>query len=163
MGGVLGCSRLSDAIRYIHSKEGNHLVTYIDDLMAGEFPEAAERSFSSLCTLLQRLNIPISQSKLVPPTKLGIEIDTIEQTLSIPVDKLNSIVELCEEICQMKSISKRKLQSVLGQLLFVHKAVKPARYFVNRLLFALRNMGNWCTVSEDMKCDLRWFIKFVKC
>ena len=34
--------------------------------------------------------------------------------------------------------SRRQLQSILGLLLYVHKCVKPARIFLNRMLELLR-------------------------
>ena len=36
--GSMGCSRLSDFIRYIHSKQGFYLLSYIDDLLVAEIP-----------------------------------------------------------------------------------------------------------------------------
>ena len=84
-GGALACSRLSDAIRYIHTNNGYHLCSYIDDLMSADPAEVAECGYYDLCTLLENVNIPVSVSKLVSPCTrmvcLGIEVDSIEQTL----------------------------------------------------------------------------------
>ena len=91
-GGVMGCSRLTDAIRFIHTNKGFSLVSYIDDMILTELPEQAESSFKELCSLLEDLRIPVSPVKLAPPTTslncLGIVIDSVAQTVSIPSEKL---------------------------------------------------------------------------
>jgi hypothetical protein len=44
--------------------------------------------------------------------------------------------------------------------MFLHKSIKPARVFVNRILALLRNMGDMTrmAINEGTKQDLRWFI-----
>ena len=60
-------------------------------------------------------------------------------------------------------MSKRTLQSLIGVLVFITKAVKPARMFINRLLDALRGDDNdRITVSNEMKKDVFWFLTFAK-
>ena len=165
--GGLGCIRLTSAIGYIHSLRGHHVMTYFDDMISGELPENAERSFNHLHGLLRKLHMPISVSKLAPPstriTCLGIEIDSTSQTLAISEQKLNEIVHKCSEVLKKKSISVKHLQFVIGLLLFIHKAVKPARIFVNRMLQSLRNSQGmeFVNVDAEMLKDLRWFVKFV--
>ena len=58
---------------------------------------------------------------------------------------------------------KRQLQSLLGSLLYIHKCVKPARYFLNRMLGTLRGASNPARVmlSDDFQRDLAWFDKFL--
>jgi hypothetical protein len=51
------------------------------------------------------------------------------------------------------------LQVLIGHLMFLHKAIRPARVFVNRILALLRKMGgaNRAAIDEDTKGDLQWF------
>jgi hypothetical protein len=44
--------------------------------------------------------------------------------------------------------------------MFLHKAIKPARVFVNRILSLLREMGDdtRVAISEGAKWDLSWFM-----
>ena len=88
--------------------------------------------------LLQDLNFPIIPSKLVSPshraTCLGIVIDAKNQTLSIPEEKLQEILQKCQEILKFQWVTKTKFQSLLSSLMFIHKCVKPTRIFTNRLL-----------------------------
>ena len=59
--------------------------------------------------------------------------------------------------------SKRQLQSLLGQLLYIHKCVRPARIFLNRMLDLLRQNydANTIKLTQAFRRDLRWFTKFV--
>ena len=96
--------------------------------------------------LLQDLYIPVSKSKLCPPPPtsmqlncLGIMVDTVGVTLSIPQDKMYDIISKCLTFFHQKVYTKTQLQSVIAFLMYIHKVIKPARYFVNHLLGALRN------------------------
>jgi hypothetical protein len=44
--------------------------------------------------------------------------------------------------------------------MFLHKAIKPARAFVNRILALLREMGTAAkaAIDEGTKRDLQWFM-----
>ena len=122
-------------------------------MMSRELPESAKRSFHSLVKLLSYLNVPISEGKLTPPTThivcLGIEIDSVKQTLAIPNEKVNQVLNECSLVLTKEVISKKNLPSLIGLLMFVHKAVKLARIFVNRLLQA-----HSIQVTIDMVRDL---------
>ena len=64
--GSMGCSRLSYFLRYLHSKNGYYLMSYVDDLLGSETPSKAVASYETLYKLLQDLGIPVSNSKLCP-------------------------------------------------------------------------------------------------
>jgi hypothetical protein len=46
--------------------------------------------------------------------------------------------------------------------MFLHKAIKPARLFVNHILALLREMGDATTIAIDeaSKQDLQWLIAY---
>ena len=124
------------------------------------------KAYKFLLELLDNLRFPISGSKLEPPTTrcncLGVIVDTETATLSVPQGKLAEVIDKCKNALNKASISKQQLQSIIGSLMFVAKCVKPTRYFVNRLLNALREaMNKNIKVSEDMKRDLKWFMTFL--
>ena len=81
--------RCMDAIRFIMAQHGfPYLYNYIDDLIYTGLPSEIHKSFKVLTELLGKLGLDISVKKLVPPstsvTCLGIQIDTINRTFSIP-------------------------------------------------------------------------------
>ena len=75
---------------------------YIDDLLGAELPSKAKSSFECMVKLLKDLNIPISMSKLTPPTKknhlFGYWHRFSRATLSIPPPRLTEILEECVEL-----------------------------------------------------------------
>ena len=59
--------------------------------------------------------------------------------------------------------NKRQLQSLLGSLLYVSKCVRSSRFFLNRLLDALRSMEGkkYTKITTEAKRDINWFSKFI--
>ena len=129
-------------------------------------PSVARRSYDALLDIMKQLGLTISEKKLVEPTTravcLGILVDTVH-TVAIPPEKLDVIRAMVKEWQGRKFCTKRQLQSLLGTLLYVHKCVKPARFFLNRMLETLRNASNPARVQldSDFQKDLGWFDKFL--
>ena len=93
--------RCSDAIRYIMQCHGhNALLNYIDDLIYIGLLSKIHDSYAFLLSLLQDLGLQVSTKKLVPPSTevvcLGILINTIHKTISIPPEKLQEIKNMCK-------------------------------------------------------------------
>ena len=162
-------SKISDSIRFIMAKNGhNALLNYIDDLIYCGLPSNINQSYEFLLNLLQDLGLDISYKKLCPPdTKvicLGILFNTVDRTISIPTDKISEIVKVCDDWSDKKTVTKNQLQSLLGLLLYISKCVKPARFFLNRMLQLLRdNFENDSIVlTSEFFRDLLWFQTFLK-
>ena len=158
---------LSDAIAFIMKKEGANLRCYIDDYIAVLPSTEADHIFQRLCALLDELGLPINYDKLTPPTKklscLGIDIDIDNNTMSIAEDKLKEIYAECVKVSTKTFISKSHYQSLLGKLLYLHKCVRPARVFVNRILAAFRanSSSRRIHLTEDFHKDIQWLLTFL--
>ncbi len=87
-----------------------------------------------MCT---QISFPVSNHKTVWPTHkltfLGIEIDTIAGTMSLPIEKMQKIQELLATWVDRKAAPKRDLLSPLGHASTV---VRPGRTFVRHLIDA---------------------------
>ena len=159
--------RTSDAVRYVMRQRDVSVINYIDDFLGYGTPDVARRSYDALLDVMAQLGITISEKKLVAPTTqavcLGILIDTIKGTVAIPDEKLKDIKIMVKEWKGKKFCTKRQLQSLLGTLLYIHKCVKPARCFLNRMLETLRNASNPAKIilSDDFHRDLGWFDQFL--
>ena len=159
--------RISDAVRCIMRQEGHGIWNYIDDFLCVSLPSKINATFDRLQELLQELGLTVSAKKLVPPstqvTCLGIVVDTVALSVSIPTEKLTVIKSICSEWSGKQICTKKELQSLLGLLLYVAKCIKYARYFLNRMLMLLRE-NTHCSrirITEDFKKDLRWFNAFL--
>ena len=102
----------------------------------------ARNSFDSLYNLLQDVGFAISSKKLVERTTkvvcLGVFIDSAEVILSVPEEKLQQIKDIVKLWKNRTSCIRRQLQSLLGHLIYIHKCVKPSRFFIYRMLDLLR-------------------------
>ena len=101
-----------------------------------------------------------------PDTKvvcLGVEVDTVSGTVSIPKEKLEQVKATITDWGQKTVCTKRQLQSLLGLLLYIHKCVKPARCFLNRMLEVLRTAKDPARISltPEFKRDIHWFARFL--
>ena len=159
--------RISDAIRYIMHTKGFKVTNYLDDIIGHSVCSQASKSFQTLHQLILDLGFEISQKKLVTPstrvTCLGVEIDTVNFTVSITKDKVREVLDMCQIRQNKKTCTKRELQSLLGKLLYITKCVKSSRYFLNRMLELLRSAHKKDTIllNHGFHKDLKWFQQFV--
>ena len=143
------------------------LINYLDDLIQCDLPSKIDHSYEFLLHLLQQSGLPISAKKLVPPTTaavcLGILVDTVARIISVPSEKLQKIVQMCHHWTYKCYCTKQELQSLLGMLLYITKCIKPARYFLNRMLQLLKNNHNntFIQLNSEFASDLDWFNTFL--
>ena len=130
-------------------------------------PSKIFTAYDRLQELLGELGFTISQSKLISPstevTCLGILVNTINCTVSVPPEKLVQIQQLCRTWIHKYQCTKKELQSLLGSLLYISKCVKNSRFFLNRMLALLRanTTSKVITLDSDFKKDLNWFNQFL--
>ena len=103
----------------------------------------------------------MSKTKLVPAhtevTCLGILVNTINKTISIPPEKLQEIHNICTQ--WTSKVTKKQLQTFLGSLLYITKLIEPAQSFLNRMLQVLRESYDVSHIklSPQFYLDLNWF------
>ena len=134
--GLVFMQRVTDSHRCIMHKYCYFITNYIDDLIGSDKPEVVVEAFQFLQNLIKKLCLVISEDKLFEPQNcipcLGIDVNIETGIISIPRAKLD-----CSTLQGLESKSrayKRELQSIIGSLLYIHKCVRPARLFVNRIL-----------------------------
>ena len=160
--------RVSDAVRFMMRQKGHSIINYIDDFVGYGLPSNIEKSFSDLCDLLVKLGFAISKKKLVPPstkvTCLGVTIDTVNATISVPPEKMEKIKSMCQNWENKSRCTKKELQSLLGSL-HITKCVKNARFFLNRMLDTLRSNHDphyqAIHLNLEFQKDLKWFQTFL--
>ena len=142
--------RCTDAIRHIMTVNGfPNLFNYIDDLVYTGLPSNIHQAFDFLNHLLADLGLDISYKKLVPPDKavicLGILINTIDKTISIPAKKLLEITNICNNWTTRTYCCKRDL------------------LLQKRMLQLLRDNfhSSKILLSQEFFRDLAWFRVFL--
>ena len=165
---AMACSRTTDAIMFMHAQDGYEGTNYLDDLIGVSHPCYSDAAFDALGQLLLELGLEENFAKACGPATsqvvLGILINTIDGTLSVPDEKLDEITLLVEEWQGKTSTKKVELQSLIGKLQFITKCVRQSRIFMNRLLETLRAMTkkNRIKLSPSFQKDLRWWSLFMQ-
>ena len=114
------------------------------------------------------LDIPVALDKLVGPDTelpyLGIEINTITFTISIPQDKVDELMEQMPRWCGRRTCTLRELQSLNGKLNFYSKAIPPGRVFTRRLIDLTRTVtkpSHYITLNKDAREDIHWWCELL--
>ena len=142
-------------------------MNYIEDLIYIGLPSKIHDSYHKLLSLLDVLGLEVSQPKLIPPSTsvicLGIQVHTLECTLSMPQEKLVEIKQLCNQWANKRTCTKNRFQSLLGSLLYITRCVQPARSFWNRILQILRDHVhiNCIVLPYQFFQDLNWVRVFL--
>ena len=141
----------------------------MDDFAGAEkTPVKAQLAFDSMGTLLEELGLTESSDKSVSPTNvmvyLGVEFDTT--TLEMRIDEVK-----CQELrfdlktwARKTVATKTDLQSILGKLLWVSRAVKFSRCFVTRIIAEvkkLKQQSQKTTLSTSIRKDFLWWEKYM--
>ena len=167
---------LTTAVAFIHSHLGLELsgilfyvLNYSDDFAGAESDKTrAELSFATLGKLLVEIGLTESVSKATSPattmTYLGVSFNTVDMCLHVDQDK---IIELKSELSKWarKTVAKKcELQSILGKLLWVSRAVRFSRIFVARIIAEIRKLTKQTekiSLSRDIRKDFLWWDKYL--
>ena len=166
---AMACSRTTKAIMYMHENIGHLGTSYLDDLIGVSPCDEGMEAYESLGELLAELGLLENFTKACPPATmqvvLGVMIDTVNGTLSVPDDKMEDINNLLDIWKRKRKTNKVDLQSLIGKLQFVSKCVRQSRIFLNRLLETLRSFSSEKTkikLSESFKKDIKWWLLFME-
>ena len=158
--------RVADAIVATLAARGIVAHMYLDDLVvvAGSEQQAWEQ-YDIARSLLEELGLPEAHDKSQPPATrikwLGIHVDSVHGTLSIPNDKLDEVIAIVRSYTTKRSLSRKQLQSVIGKIMHIAKCIRTARLFLARLLEKLRGAKRLhININSSMRSDLKWLSEF---
>ncbi len=135
---------LADALEWVVVEEGvEHLYHYLDDFaMVGPPDSAACRHYlNTMAKVCHEMGVPLAQEKQEGPstviTFLGIEIDTVEQVIRLPKEKLERLKTLMYEWERKKACTRAELESLIGTLQHACTVVRPGKSFLRRVISLL--------------------------
>ena len=166
--GASACQLTTDAVTYLMWTQRHWVANYLDDIIGVSPPSEAKDAFLTLTNLLQALGLPISYKKVEEPhyeiTSLGININARSGVLTIPDSKICKIKSLIKHWLHKETATKHQLQKLVGNLLHIHRCVKPARLFTNRILQTLRGAPAKGSIrlSKAFFKDTNWFAHFLE-
>ncbi len=147
---------------------------YMDDyIITAPCDAPRSQSCQALLELVERVcqkfGVPLAPDKTVGPTPrltfLGLQIDTENQTVSIPQEKLVKIMGKVQDALGSEDLSLRELQSLIGSLSFVCRAIAPGRAFLRRLIdLTCGKKKPWFKIklSKGAKADLGMWLTFLQ-
>ena len=94
---------------------------------------------------------------------LGIQFDTMNLTLSIPIQRVQETLTLLDQCLNANEMSPMEIQSVVGKLQFLANCVRPGRLFMSRILEFMRGLPDrGCfSVTDSVKADMWWWKLFL--
>ena len=165
----MACARSTDAVMYIHREDGHEGESYLDDLIGVSPPAFGMEAYQALGKLLADLGLLENFSKACPPETvqlvLGVIIDTVAGTISVPNEKMVEINDSLRVWKNKRKATKNEIQSIIGVLQFVSKCVRQSRVFMNRLLEMLRSYHDSDgkkILTESFRKDINWWWNFME-
>ena len=143
---------LTTAVAYILAHIGLELtgflylcLNYADDFAGAELSrDRAQLSYESLGTLLTDIGLIESKSKASPPattmTYLGVSFNTVDMCIHVDAEKVAELKSELQKWLRKTVAKKCELQSILGKLLWVSRAVRFSRVFVARIIAQVRKI-----------------------
>lgn len=164
--------RVSNAIAHIFWKTHGGLrpTNFLDDFLQVE-PNLVDSwkgllAYQKLC---EQIGMPLSPEKTTLPTQivifLGMLLNSITQTVSIPVEKRDKAMTQIENLLRTKKTTVRHIQQVTGLLNFICRAVVPGRAFTRRLYAKVgpkMRPYHHVRVDREMRNDLLIWKDFLK-
>uniref|UniRef100_A0A1X7VQS7 Reverse transcriptase domain-containing protein n=1 Tax=Amphimedon queenslandica TaxID=400682 RepID=A0A1X7VQS7_AMPQE len=118
-------------------------IHYLEDFFCS--PRTSRGCSQVLATafpLCNRLGLPVAPEKVEGPattlTFLGIEINSVNMSLSLPLPKLTALKAKLAHWITRRAASKRELQELIGHLNHVAAVVSHGRSFVRSVIEAMK-------------------------
>ncbi|XP_053404896.1 uncharacterized protein LOC128558742 [Mercenaria mercenaria] len=127
-------------------------------------------SMSSFDHVCRELGVPLCEEKWVGPTQcltyLGLDIDSKNQTIRVPSEKIRKAISRLQPLVKnQKKITLKQLQSVVGLLNFISKAIPAGRAFLRRLYDAMayaKKPHHFIRISRNMRNDATTWLEFLE-
>ena len=112
--------------------------------------------------------VPLAPEKIIGPstkiTYLGIEIDSVANSIRLPTEKLQELQLMLDQWKIRKKCTKRELLSLVGSLSFACKVVKPGRMFLRRLIdlsTTVSCLNHHLSLNSEARADIIWWCNFL--
>ena len=159
---------VSNTIAHVLQVHGITAIVYCDDGAVVMKPSPGkDEEFKTALDLVQSLGFRLSHHKTCfPDTKMtwiGIEFNTVTQTLSIPQEKIEATLTLVKAWQNTSAATLLEWQRLSGRLHYASTCTSGARHFTSRIYDAVKLAAKHghAPVSSAVQQDLAWFTKFL--
>ena len=168
--GAMACQRVTEAVCFVlKDKHDADASPYIDDFggIAGQNKREANNQYIAIKTILLDMGLMVAWEKCTPPTRVltwtGTTFDTIRMIKWIDVTKVQEALDMVQFFVDLKVITLKQLEVLLGKLIYASKLSNPAKRFLNTSLHFRRcipDIGSHA-LPPGMVHDLKWFLQFL--
>ena len=150
------------------TKNSYFAINYLDDLRGADMAERVEEAYRALRKLLKDFGLQESPNKCCAPSFtmifLGIEVNTLLLTLTIPREKMEEILEVLKKWKTKSYAMLKEVRQLAGLLNFACRCVRSGRAYLSRILNFLRTFdgcGDRCKrIPSGAKKDIWWWVEF---
>jgi hypothetical protein len=133
------CTMLLSVVHYRLSRLLTAIVRYLDDfLFISTSREASQQALSAAQQIMSDFGLVVNPDKTEGPSQqlafLGIQLDSVSQTLSCTPARIAEITQLLSAAVSSSKIQLSALASLIGKLQFATAVLPGARPFVRRML-----------------------------
>ena len=157
-GAAISCSnfqRFSDAIAHINKIKigGFKSPNYLDDfLFVAMLTSKCNELVELFLDICKQINFPLSLEKTEWANSvmvfLGMLLNTVLQTISIPVDKVAKAMDLIVDILSHRKTTVKKIQSLTGLLNFLCRCVVLAGHSPDICMLTIHHLCCHTTMCE---------------
>ena len=146
-------------------------IHYIDDFLTIGALNSLQcfHNVAIMEAVCEQAGLPTEPTKSVGPAStivfLGIEIDTIQGGLRLPVVKLTVLKDTLRSWRGATSCRKEELQSLNGLLAYASKVVKESRIFLRRLIDLASKFDHpdhKIRLNVEARSDIEWWFQFAE-
>jgi len=158
-------NRITKAVKRMMVRRGFSCSVYLDDFLvsANTFAECT-RALKTLVELLRSLGFRINWKKMIDPCQnlvfLGIQIDTVCNTLSLDQTKAEQIASNVSIQKTKRRLSKKQLEKLVGQLSWACNVITWGRAYLASFYQFIRHLkaaNHKLRVTPAMLSDLTWW------
>ena len=123
------------------------------------------KSFQDMC---KEVGVPLAPEKTEGPTTcltfLGLQLDSVRQLVQVPQVKVGALLCLLQKAKSVQCMSLSDIQSLIGSLNFVCRAITPGRAFLRRLIdltVGVTDRHEKIRIGTGAKRDIDMWIAFL--
>lgn len=159
---------IQDILRiFYHVTDISHILDdfiFMGNARSGE----CQRGLEAFHHLATKIGLPIKEEKTVQPTTSivlhGLLVDTHSMTASLPADKLQRVINQCQDMLSRRKVKLKQLLSLIGLLQFATKVTPGGRAFLRRLIdltCGVSNLEFYVRLTHSAKADLAMWYRFM--
>ena len=144
----------------------NPLSIWMIFLIVGNDSEECQIGLNTLITIVRLLGFSVAWEKTLGPTQiitfLGVRINSIDYTLSLPEDKVNNLGNLLTRFFRRKRASCKQLQSLAGKLSWAAHVVNGGTIDLQRVLNIIKPLkkdNHKVLLTDGFRKDITWWLE----